>query len=124
MKPADRRVAAKYLQTDYKVGVTRACGLIRMSRSSYHYQPRRVDDSSLRLAIRQKAQQRKRWGYRRLQVLLQREGYMDNHKRIYRIYREEDLQVRKRRRKLARIRVPAPRQLSAARCPGRSTQPA
>ncbi len=104
MKPADRRVAAKYLQTDYKVGVTRACGLIGISRSSYHYQPRRVDDSLLRLAIRQKAQQRKRWGYRRLQVLLRREGHMDNHKRIYRIYREEELQVRKRRRKRARTK--------------------
>ena len=93
MKPADKRVAAEYLQTDYKVGLTRACGLIRISRSRYRYQSRRGDDSLLRLTIRQKAQQRKRWGYRRLQILLQREGHMDNHKRIYRIYREEGLQV-------------------------------
>lgn len=104
MKPADRRVAAKYLQTDYEVGVTRACGLIEMSRSNYHYQSCRGDDSRLRQAIRHKAQQRKRWGYRRLQVLLQRDGYRDNHKRIYRIYREEGLQVRKRRRKRVRTK--------------------
>ncbi len=52
--------------------------------------------------MREKAQQRKRWGYRRLQVLLRREGHMDDHKRIYRIYCEEGLQVRKRRRKRAR----------------------
>ncbi len=102
MKPAARRVAADYLQSDYDVGVTRACGLIGISRSSYRYQSCRGDDAPLRTAIRQKAQERKRWGYRRLQVLLQRDGYMDNHKRIYRIYREEGLQVRKRRRKRAR----------------------
>ena len=98
MKPAARRVAADYLQSDYEVGVTRACGLIGISRSSYRYQSCRGDDAPLRTAIRRKAQERKRWGYRRLQVLLQRDGYMDNHKRIYRIYREEGLQVRKRRR--------------------------
>jgi putative transposase len=50
----------------------------------------------------QKAQQRKRWGYRRLHVLLRRDGHMDNHKRIYRIYKEEGLQVRKRPCKRAR----------------------
>ena len=104
VKPADKPVAAEYLQTGYKVGLTRACGLIRISRSSYRYQSRRGDDSLLRLAIRQKAQQRKRWGYRRLQVLLQRDGYLDNHKRIYRIYREEGLQVRKRRRRRVRTK--------------------
>jgi len=97
-------VAADYLQTDHKIGVTRACGLVQISRSSYRYQSRREDDGDLRTAIREKAQQRKRWGYRRLQVLLQRDGYMDNHKRIHRIYKEEGLQVRKRRRKRARTK--------------------
>jgi putative transposase len=97
-------VAADYLQTDYKIGVTRACGLVQISRSSYGYQSRRPSDAPLRLAIRKKAQERKRWGYRRLQVLLQREGHMDNHKRIHRIYKEEGLQVRKRRRKRARTK--------------------
>jgi putative transposase len=102
VKPAARREAATYLQSDYKVSQTRACGLIAMSRSSYNYQSRRQDDSALRTFIREKAQERKRWGYRRLQVLLQRDGHRDNHKRIYRIYKEEGLQVRKRKRKRAR----------------------
>ena len=102
MKPADRRVAADYLQADHGIGATRACGLVQISRSCYRYKSRRPDDSPLRGALRQKAQQRKRWGYRRLQVLLQRDGHMDNHKRIYRIYKEEGLQVRKRPRKRAR----------------------
>lgn len=102
MKPAAKRVVADYLQSDYEVGVTRACGLIGISRSSYRYQSCRGDDAPLRTAIRQKAQERKRWGYRQLLMLLQRDGHMDNHKRIYRIYREEGLQVRKRRRKRAR----------------------
>ena len=102
MKPAARRVAADHLQADYEVGVTRACGLVQISRSSYRYKSTRADDTPLRGAIREKAQERKRWGYRRLQVLLQRDGHMDNHKRIYRIYKEEGLQVRKRPRKRAR----------------------
>ena len=102
MKPADRRVSADYLQADHGIGATRACGLVQISRSCYRYKSRRPDDSTLRGALRQKAQQRKRWGYRRLQVLLRRDGHMDHHKRIYRIYKEEGLQVRKRPRKRAR----------------------
>lgn len=56
---------------------------------------------------------RRRWGYRRLTVLLRREGIEDNHKRIYRLYRAEVLQVRKRRRRKQRLvrgteRPPAP----------------
>lgn len=102
MKPAAKRSAVDYVLEKYPVGVTRSCGLLSISRSSYRYQSGRPDDTALRSAIREKAQERKRWGYRRLQVLLQRVGYMDNHKRIYRIYKEEGLQVRKRRRKRAR----------------------
>lgn len=64
-----------------------------------YYQSRRRDDGPLREALRDKARERKRWGYRRLIVLLRRDGWSDNHKRIERIYREEGLQVPKRRRR-------------------------
>ena len=67
-----------------------------IGRSSYGYQSRREPNTALGKAIRKKAQQRNRWGYRRIQVLLLRDGFMDNHKRIYRIYCAEGLQVRKR----------------------------
>lgn len=102
MKPASKRVAVAHLQQSYAVGLTRSCRLLNISRSSYGYQSSLRDDEPLRTAIRTKAAERKRWGYRRLQTLLERDGQFANHKRIYRIYCEEGLQVRKRKRKRAR----------------------
>jgi len=68
-------------------------------RSSYYYRGQPRDDGPLREALRRAAQQRRRYGYRRLSWLLRRQGWTDNHKRIERIYREERLQVRRRARK-------------------------
>jgi len=68
-------------------------------RSSYYYHGQPLDDGPLREALRQAAQQRRRYGYRRLTWLLRRQGWTDNHKRIERIYRQEGLQVRRRSRK-------------------------
>lgn len=70
-----------------------------IGRSSYYYRGHSADDGPLREALRQAAHQRRRYGYRRLTWLLRRQGWTDNHKRIERIYREEGLQVRRRRRK-------------------------
>lgn len=81
------------------MSVQHACGLMELSRSSFYYEPVRPDDGELRQAIRRLAEQRRRWGYRRIAVRLRREGWRDNHKRIARIYREEALQVRRRKRK-------------------------
>jgi len=69
--------------------------------SSYYYQCASGDDQKLRTVLRDMAGQRRRWGYRRLIILLRRDGWTDNHKRIFRIYQEEGLQVRKRRKKTA-----------------------
>lgn len=97
--PTARRDAAEFLVKDRQVSVQHACGLIELSRSSFYYEPVRPDDGELRVAIRKLAEQRRRWGYRRIVVRLRREGWRDNHKRIARIYREEALQVRRRKRK-------------------------
>jgi putative transposase len=70
-----------------------------LRRSSYYYQSAPRTDQALREALRQKAAQRRRFGYRRLLVLLRREGWTDNHKRVLRIYQEERLQVKRRVRK-------------------------
>lgn len=70
-----------------------------IERSSFKYQGRRRDDELLRAALRQAAAKRKRFGYRRLIWMLRRQGWKDNHKRIERIYREEKLQVQRRKRK-------------------------
>jgi transposase InsO family protein len=68
------------------------------------YQPHgRRDEAPVRSALRRHAEVRRRWGYRRLLVLLRREGIQDNHKRVYRLYREERLQVRQRRRRKQRL---------------------
>jgi putative transposase len=103
-----------YARQEYSVSTARACGLMSLAMSSYHYRPNPPRlDQPLREALRRHAQQRRRWGYRRLLVLLRREGFADNHKRVHRLYRLEGLQVRQRRRRKQRLargaqRPPAP----------------
>lgn len=97
--PTARREAVEFLVKEREASIQHACGLIGLSRSSYYHEPVRADDDDLRAAVRQVAEQRRRWGYRRIAVKLRREGWRDNHKRIGRIYREEGLQVRRRKRK-------------------------
>lgn len=109
--PTARRLAVGVLRVDFPVSLSRACATLDVARSSCRYVSRR-DDAPLRTALRAVAQLRPRFGYRRLHVLLQRDGWRCNHKRVYRLYREERLAVRRRRRrKLAagcRIVLPVP----------------
>lgn len=70
-----------------------------MPRSTFYLEKSNRDDSLIRKRIRELAFQRKRFGYRRILTLLRREGIMANHKKVYRIYREENLLVHKRKRK-------------------------
>jgi putative transposase len=70
-----------------------------MHRSTFRYRPAGGRDGELRERLRAMAQERPRFGYRRLHVLLRREGYGVNHKRTYRLYREEQLSIRRKRRK-------------------------
>lgn len=100
MKPQARRAAVDYAREQFSVSKTRACGLMALAVSSYYYSPGKGrPEQPLREALRRHAANRRRWGYRRLMVLLRRDGYADNHKRIHRLYREERLQVRQRRRR-------------------------
>ena len=77
----------------------RACGLVGTHRSSCRYAVRRLEPAGLRDRLQGLAQERRRFGYRRLTVLLRREGWTVNPKRVYRMYREEGLGVRRRKRK-------------------------
>jgi len=87
---------------DYEISARVACRLIEIHRSVFYYQSRSKDDRDLRLRLKELAFARPRYGYERLTILLKREGWHVNHKRIYRIYKEEGLMVRtKRRRKRA-----------------------
>ena len=86
----------------------RACGLIGMDVSSYRYRSRRADDSALRERLRALAGLRRRFGYRRLGWLLEREGAKVNLKKVYRLYREEGLAVKRRRGRRRAIGARAP----------------
>ena len=74
----------------------RACGLAGIDPRVYRYRSMRPDDGVLRQRLRALASERRRFGYRRLHILLRREGVEVNHKKLYRLYREERLTVRKR----------------------------
>ena len=81
--------------------------MLEVDTSSYHYKPRRRDQAGLEARIREIAQVRVRYGYRRVHVLLRREGWADGMNRVYRIYRDLGLQLRKkppRRRVRAKLR--------------------
>lgn len=94
--PAAHREAAGYLQSTYQMSERRACRVIGADRASVRYQATRPDDGDLRERLKALAQERRRFGYRRLHVLLRREGQVVNRKRVQRIYREERLTVRRR----------------------------
>lgn len=105
VKPAARREQATHLVSNYEVSERRSCQLIGLARSSKRYVSRRASDETLREALKKVAAERPRYGYKRLCRRLQKTGWKVNHKKIHRIYREEGLQVRKRRRnKLVRRR--------------------
>src|SRR5690242_6645436 len=87
----------------YRISERRACRLAGISRSNRRYQPAKDRDDALRERIRELARQRQRFGHLRLTALLRREGWVANHKKVYRICREEQLLVpRRRRRRLRR----------------------
>ena len=105
-----RREAARWVRGELGLSERRACGLLRISASSFRYRSRRRAWPELRERLLALARERPRYGYRRLHVLLRREGYEVNHKRIHRLYRREGLMVRRRLRKriAAGKRVPLP----------------
>ena len=75
----------------------RACRVIEVDRTVIRYQARRSDDGALREKLRALAQERRRFGYRRLHILLRRDGVLINRKKTQRLYREEGLTVRRRK---------------------------
>jgi len=81
---------------DYGFSERRACRLIGVNRSAWQYEPRGDGDAVARARLREIANERRRFGYRRLAILLKREGMPMNLKKVYRLYREEKLTVRKR----------------------------
>ena len=85
-----------HLCRNHEVSQRRACSVLSVDRSSIRYRTSRPDDAALRARLRELAAIRRRFGYRRLLVLLRREGIQMNHKKLRRLYAEERLQVKRR----------------------------
>jgi putative transposase len=115
VSPQAKRAAVAVLMTERDFGVTRACGLIGISRSLYRYRSRRPDSGPLRARIEEIAAIKRRYGYRRVYLRLRREGWEVNRKRVYRLYREAGLAVRRRKRKRIGVfeRKPLPKPTAA-----------
>ena len=109
-QPAARREAVAHLRGAHEMSERRACRVIGCDRMTVRYRSRRPDDPRLRERLRALARERRRFGYRRLLIFLRREGFLVNHKRLLRIYREERLMVRKRggRKRAIGSRTPMP----------------
>ena len=106
--PAAKRAAVAHLQAKMSLSERRACSIVDADRKMIRYRSRRPPDAALRARLRELANERRRFGYRRLFVLLRREGEPSGINRIHRLYREEGLTVRKRRarRKATGTRAP------------------
>ena len=111
IRPARKRALVNHLKESYRVSERRACVVLRFGRSTYRYQGRRDEQAALRMRIREIAAVRVRYGYKRICVLLRREGWQINHKRVYRLYCEEGLNLRaKKKRKRPGAALCIPRQ--------------
>jgi transposase InsO family protein len=108
VRPAAKREAVAHLRNVLQMSERRACTLVAADRKMIRYRSRRPPDIELRTRLRDLANQRRRFGYRRLFILLREQGEPSGVNRIYRLYREEGLTVRKRkaRRRAVGTRTP------------------
>lgn len=98
MKPQAKKAVVSYTQQRYPVSERRACRLFRLSRTGNRYKAIRVDDPNVIARIKELAEHRRRFGYRRIFNLLKREGIKMNQKKFRRIYREQKLSLKIRKR--------------------------
>jgi putative transposase len=102
------REGVAHLRTEFEISERRACSILKADRKTVRYRSCRPPDTELRARLHALASERRRFGYRRLFVLLRREGERSGESRIYRLYREEGLTVRKRRARRKAIGTRAP----------------
>jgi putative transposase len=104
------RAATSYVQKQYGMSERHACRLMEVARSTYRYRVQNPErDAELRARLKELAARRMRFGYRRLTAMLARSGTPVNHKRVYRLYREEGLAMRIRHRRRIRWNGAVPR---------------
>jgi len=108
-----KRLAVSHIRERLGLSERKACLLVNLSTSVYRYQPKPGNDGEVRKRLRELAEQRKRFGSPRLHILLKREGLVVNHKKTERLYREEGLALRKKRKRKgaagARVVIPFPK---------------
>lgn len=109
MSPSQAREVVRYVRLQHNVSERRICRVFGYARSSHRYVLRRADET-IRKRLRELAHERRRFGYRRLHILLKREGFTMNLKKTYRLYREEGLAVKRRkgRKRAIGTRTPLP----------------
>jgi transposase InsO family protein len=106
--PVAQREAVAHLQAELGLSERRACSIVSADRKMIRYRSCRAPDTELRGQLRELANARRRFGYRRLFVLLRQQGELSGLNRIYRLYREEGLSVRKRRARRRAVGTRAP----------------
>jgi putative transposase len=99
VSPEEKRAAVVHLRQEHGASERRACGLVGQPRSTQRYQLKPKADDGLRERVARLAAERPRLGYRRLTVLLRRDGMQVWHGRVHRITKELRLQVPRRKRK-------------------------
>jgi putative transposase len=99
LRPVHKRTLVDLLREQYRISERRACRVIRICHTVYRYRSIRDGQVALRMRINEIAAVRVRYGYKRIHILLRREGWLVNHKRVYRIYCEEGLNLRAKRPK-------------------------
>jgi len=99
VKPAARREQVEHACKRYSISARRACGLFGLQQSSWYYRAKGRDDHALKAALARHAAANPGWGYRGLMDWLIRDGFTDNHKRVYRVYAEAGLQLGRRKRR-------------------------
>lgn len=104
----------RWLHDTYDISQRRACRLMDIVPASFRSRSRSPDTSTLKLRMRDLAAARVRYGYRRIHVLLRRDGWVLNHKKVYRLYKLENLSLRlkKTKKRVSRLHVVQPPALS------------
>lgn len=115
MKPSEKRELVQFLRLGFQISERRVCRVIPIDRATQRYRSHRDDQAALRIRLRDLATIRVRYGYRRLHVLLQREGWRVNHTRVFRRSRQEGRSLR------LKIRTKRPRAVRVVIASGIST---
>lgn len=105
---AERKVWAKELQASHDVSIVKSCEIVCVSRTAYYYEPKASDDQEIIEVLNSLVDRHKRWGFPKCFKRLRKMGHKWNHKRVYRVYTELKLNIRRKRKYRLPARDPEP----------------